>query len=269
MRDGRPAGIWSISARSFKPRDSLTRWLLVEIAAALCVIVATDQLLLQTLTAVRPTDHRIFAESRHALASLDPPDILVLGDSHIADAYVPAIIQKQTGLTSFNFGVYGSGPIEWEVLARDLLARWERAPRLAVIGSSTAMFHRVTSGGRYTPEFVSNPLLRIELLRRSGVADDWFLVLAGYRQRHLVPALLRRLTGGPAPSPIRLVQDVDQGYLRSPKHMDPNERFQGGAYRDRINPEQASAFHKLIELLTLRGIAVVIADPPLEPRHLR
>jgi hypothetical protein len=269
MHDRPPAGSWSSSSLRLRPKGSIRRWLILEIFAAITVILLTDQLLSRMLTALRPADQQLFVESRQALPSGDPPDILVLGDSNIADAYVPAIVQEQTGWTSFNFGVYGSGPIEWEILTRDLLARWERPPRLAVIGTSAAMFHRATSGGRYTPELVSDALRRIELLRYSGLAEDWFLVLASYRQRYLVPALLRRLSGGPAPAPIRLVEAVDRGYLKNVKHMDRDEPFKEGSYRDRINPQQRNAFSRLLDLLAARGVTVVIADPPLEQRRVR
>jgi hypothetical protein len=259
----------SAEALSAGTRKRLGRWLAVEIAALACVIVVADQMMSAALQAVRPTDHRSFIDARLAPDAGQPPDILVLGDSHIADAFVPDIVGRASGLTSFNFGVYGSGPIEWEVLARDLLGRWSHAPRYAVIGASPAMFHRITSGGRYTPELVADPLLRIELLRHSGLRDDWLLLLSSYRQRDLIPALAGFVSGRPAPAPIRLIEGVDRGYLRNVRHMAADATFTGGAYRDRVNPDQVAAFRALLDLLAAHGIRTIIADPPMEPRHLR
>jgi hypothetical protein len=138
-----------------------------------------------------------------------------------------------------------------------------------VIGANPAMFNRVTSGGKYTPEFISDPLLRIGLLRHSGLGDDWLLLLASYRHRDLVPALGRRLTGRPPSAPVRLIQDIDHGYLRNLKHMNADEVFQGGTTTVLINPVQLRSFRALLDLLAGHGIEIAVADPPLEPRHLR
>ena len=254
---GRATGTWR----------SPVRWLALEIAALLCVVVATDQLLSAALKAVRPPDHRIFLEARQAIHD-EAPDILVLGDSHIADAYVPEIVRRQSGLSSLNFGVYSSGPLEWEVLARDLFAHWTGTPQIAVIGASPAMFHRVTSGGRYSPELVTDPVLRLKLLTYSGLSDDWLLLLSSYRQRHLIPALVRILSGQSAPSPIRQIEGVDRGYLRNVLHMRADASFESGAYLNRVNPAQVAAFRALLDLLDSRGIRTIIVDPPVEPRHL-
>jgi hypothetical protein len=269
MRNGRTAKVSWSTATSPGSKPSLIRWLAVEIAAALCVFIATDQVLNLALNTARPADYRLFMESRQAFPEDDPPEILVVGDSHIADAYVPRRVYEETGRTSFNFAVYHSGPIEWRILVEDLLASSARAPRLVVIGANPAMFNRVTSGGKYTPEFISDPLLRIGLLRHSGLGDDWLLLLASYRQRDLVPALARRLSGRPPPAPVRLIQDVDHGYLKNLKHMNANEAFQGGSTTDLINPVQLQSFRALLDLLAGRGIEIAVADPPMEPRHLR
>lgn len=239
-----------------------------EVLAALMIVVVADRLLAWAFDGVRPTDYRAFIETRRVFPEDSPPQILVLGDSHIADAYVPGIVEASTGWTSFNFAVYGSGPIEWYFLANDLLLRTQRPPQMVVIGTNPEMFFRVTSAGRYTPDLIKSTRLRVALLRHSGLDHDWFLLLESYRQRDLVPALVRHLRGLPGSAPVRLIRGSDAGYLRSVRHMQSQDELPLSSHPNTINPTQIQAFRDLLALLVRRDIEVIVVDPPVLPTSI-
>src|SRR5689334_5487929 len=77
------------------------------------ILVVADQSLGFLLKANRPVDYKLFIDEKKKFFEDDKQyDVLIIGDSHTADAFDPRIIEAKTGLTAFNLGVYHATPYE-------------------------------------------------------------------------------------------------------------------------------------------------------------
>lgn len=232
------------------------------------ILVVLDAVVARALDSVAPRHYRVFVDSKHAYAErAADTELLVLGDSHAADAVVPGVIERATGLSAYNFGVYHQLPIELYYLTQDLI---RRSPKLktVVIGTNPSMFARGVESSRYTPMFIESPLGLLQLLIATDSTQLGLLTRAG-KKSELFEPLLRRLLGrktrGGAP---RDVEAHDHGYV---PNVACRARLDIPLYSNwhdqAITQSQVKYFERTLDLLDERGIRTILVHPPLLPRY--
>ena len=241
------------------------RQLLTRLALFASILVVIDTAFSRALDTARPDDYRAFIESKKGYDEhAERTELLFLGDSHTADAIVPRVVSRVTGLRVYNFGVYHMSPVEGFFLARDLVARSPKL-RAVVLGTNPIMFTRQLTAGKYTPMFIESPLIFGELL--SAVhSNDFSLFSRAAKKLDLVPPLVMGTLGYPSGAePQRLVDSVDRGYL-------VNRRCPGGEPEEEASPprydqgrvlRQVRFFRDTLKFLVDRGLTVVVVHPPV------
>src|SRR5689334_14695449 len=82
-------------------------------AIFLSVLVVGDRLVSMLLQLYRPIDYKQFIDAKRSLFDSDRSyDVLLIGDSHIADAVDPRCLDSICGLSAFNLGIYHATPFE-------------------------------------------------------------------------------------------------------------------------------------------------------------
>lgn len=231
------------------------------------LISVIDAAFSRVLDTARPPDYQAFIDSKleYAEAS-EATDLLVLGDSHTADAFVPQALEQATGLRSYNFGVYHMSPIEGRYLIRDLR---QRSPRLkvVVIGTNPVMFTRPPGAGKYTPMFIQNPLIFLSLLLEVRSNNFGLLSRAG-KKLDLIGPLISRTLGKAAKSATRQIESSDRGYLvntRCATRRDVQPDLKRHA--EPAIAAQVSHFEQTIRWLQREGLRVIVVHPPLIERY--
>ena len=104
------------------------------------IFVVLDRSFGLVLQSQRPIDYRLFIESKLAFFnSTKSTDVLIIGDSHIADALDPRTIEKNTKLQAFNLGIYHSSPFENYFVTKAALDHFKEKPKIIVLGTNPVM----------------------------------------------------------------------------------------------------------------------------------
>lgn len=224
-----------------------------------------------------PRDYRAFVESKEQFGTNRSVDVLFVGDSHIADAIVPAVFEEETGKEPFNFGVYHLSPLEARYLLEDLLQRCREKPEVVVLGLNPVMFARGVDSGVYTPRLIRNPLIRAQLFLAGGddpekaqQGDNLGSLTAAADKLHLFePALEILMKGGDDRPVTREVRRIDRGYLENHKHVDETTEWLEDERLDQAtgNPTQKRYFGETIRFLQEQGIRVALVNTPYHPRR--
>ena len=201
-----------------------------------------------------PEDYKFAIEAKSSYDPSEKYDILIVGDSHVADALVPSIIEEETGLKAFNIAVYRSTPYENYYLLRDVLARGH-TPKIVVLGTNPRMFVKEVTSGLYTPLFIENLLIKLDLLKASFDSSNIGLFTkTGSNQYLVIPYLKLSLGIQNEMKLFRHVESIDNGYLVNQKCTARSElghpMFPISVYqREEILPEQVDHFERMIQLL--------------------
>ncbi len=250
-----------------------TRDFLVKLVCFVVLLLIADQGIARLLDWGRPVDIRQFIEARQAYDAETGYDVVILGSSHAADAFVPAVIEATLGLSAFNFGVYHASPIETYYLALDLLGRGP-APRVVVYGFDPQTFTRDVDAGYYTVDLLADPWLRFRLLSSSFDDNDVASAFASGRRRGFVFAMLKRLAGIPHDTPQRVVAAVDNGYLMNLRTASPasaefaEPQRVAAPGRSVIEPDQDGFLRAMVRALKAKGVLVVFARTPITSGRL-
>lgn len=231
-------------------------------------LLVFDQMVGVLVRANAPPD---FVAAVRAKQGFDPGrryDVWIIGDSLAADAFVPQVIERKTGMRSFNWGVYASSPAEWEVLLRDLEGR-APFPRFVVLGANPQMLRKKPGDGPYMREFVRSPLLRAELVSLSLREDDLGSLLAAGRARLLARSALLGLLGRGQKARVHPFPP-DSGYLANTRVLMPQARprslpLRADTRRERLHLE---ALQRIAETCRRHGAKLVVAEPPVSVREM-
>jgi hypothetical protein len=239
----------------------------------LLVLMFIDHGLARLLDSARPKDYRQFIESKYAYDSARKYDIIFFGDSHIADGCVPSVFRESLCVEAFNFGVYHMAPIENYYLAKDVLSRGGSQPKVVVLGTNPQMFTRQPTAGKYTPFFIRNPFIKAQLLSWSFDETDLTLLSEVGRRKYLLESLFTKLLSTSTPKLVRIIENVDNGYLQNVRHMKKPDRSHnwgaGGSQCEQVS-SQVEYFSRTIAFLKERGIGVLVVHPPMYlPVYLR
>ncbi len=242
----------------------------IKLALFASLILAIDLGLSRLLDYGRPADYAAFVDSKKGFDDLEQVDILFIGDSQTADAFVPSVFAEKLEATAFNYGVYQLSPFEGYFLLKDLLARREQPPQLVVLGTDAQMFRYPVSDGKYSPLFIDNPLNLFAMFYKSS---NLGAMTATGRKKYLFSGLLNRITTGQAGAEVRrAVEKIENGYLVNQKHFVDSSQFDcnkdRGFFSEAPVEVQKEYFLKTVAYLQERQILVVVAHLPMHKNFL-
>ena len=258
------------------------RSFLIKVSIFLAIMFAADFLVGKLLQAFRPIDYKVFIDSKKAFFEKEQDiDLLVIGDSHIADALDPRIIREQNHLNSFNLAIYAASPYENYYVLKSALEHLKKKPKILVLGTNPVMFTRPRTVGRYTSLIVDGFEHKWHLnydAKKSINASFFFSTL---QEHYLFSSMFKNLTGAKY-TPTREVTDIDNGYLESVTQM-PNIQWanfkpleknasMSAAINNTIAEDfktQVEYFDRMIKLALANNIQVLLVNPPIWEKQLQ
>jgi hypothetical protein len=242
----------------------------IKLALFASLILAIDLTLSRLLDYGRPVDYAAFVDSKKGFDDLKEVDILFLGDSQTADAFVPSVFEEKLEATAFNYGVYQLSPFEGYFLLKDLLERREQPPQLVVLGTDAQMFRYPVSDGKYSPLFIENPLNLLAMFYKSS---NLGAMTATGRKKYLFSGLINRLVTGQVGANVRrAVERIENGYLVNQKHFVDHGQFDcnkdRGFFSEAPVAVQKEYFLKTVAYLQEQEIPFVVAHPPMHKNFL-
>lgn len=225
--------------------------------------ILLDRLFGFVLQSNRPIDYKLFLDSKLAFfESIDTTDILIIGDSHIADALDPRTIENKTSLSTFNLGIYHSSPFENYFVVKAALEKLKVKPRIMVMGTNPIMFERNLSKGKYTP-LILPKWKSFDLVFQSDEGFDPSFFSQTIREKYLIKPLLNDIRGQQY-KPTRIIEDVYHGHSKFFNQIPATEwsNFDSSA-KNKMKIEQIEYFSKTIELALQNGLATIVVHPPI------
>ncbi|MFQ3213294.1 MAG: hypothetical protein ACI9L9_001569 [Marivirga sp.] len=236
---------------------------LVRIFIFISAIFLIDRTLFLLLKANRPPDYKKFLDAKkHFFEQDNKTQVLIVGDSHIADALDTRTIERLTGLTSFNLGIYHSTPFETYFIIKEALLKLETPPKYAIMGTNPEMLYGENNMGVYSPLVIGNTL---ELVLQSKDKFSAKTFLKSLREKGLFSHLYAKLLGKKY-TPTREVTDVHHGFLKftNTSTLDSIRWNQTTLFDSiNVNRTQLDYFIKSVKLLQEKQITVLLVNPPL------
>ncbi|MEL7145345.1 MAG: hypothetical protein AAFO69_03180 [Bacteroidota bacterium] len=230
------------------------------------LVVVVDYAVYTFFQYQRPVDYKLFIESKTDFFANDQQqDLLIIGDSHIANSTDPQTIERATGLSGFNLGVYHSSPFESYAMLKNALKKNIDRPKIVLIGTNPVMFHRELSKGRYTPIIIDDLRISAELAYQSVEGIDATFFLKSMRERYLIEHLISKATGKKY-VPRREVVSYEDGFLKYSNHIDESTWENPETIYNlhhSFNLDQVMYFEKTIQLLKNKGIQVIVVNSPI------
>jgi hypothetical protein len=238
------------------------RKFILEILIFIIGILFLDMILGYLLSSQRPSDYDLFLKSKQEYFKKPRNyDILIIGDSHIADAIDPRTIRNELSLNAYNLGIYHASPYENYYLTKAALENTKSIPNILVLGTNPVMFERELSKGKYTPLIIPYRY-HLELAYHSHEGLDITLVSRTIREKYLFRSILNNLLGRDY-QPTRVVQDVYNGHLKFFNQINELNWINEEVNSMKINQDQVNYFIKTIELAQGYGIPVIIVHSPI------
>lgn len=238
---------------------------LVKIAVFIVVLFAADLLVSSVLRWYRPIDYRQFLDAKQTLFQSDSTyDVLIIGDSHVADAIDPRVLDSICGLTSFNLGIYHSTPFENYHALVAALEHMPKKPKTIILGTNPHMFIKKATPGQYTALIVNRLDTKWSLYRDSEMPVDASFFLRSVKERYLFSSVYRSLRGGKY-KPTREVHAIYNGYLESRNQIRGTNWTDFKDHDGYVAPKdiQLDYFNRMIALARAQHIEVLIVNPPL------
>lgn len=241
------------------------RSFILRIIVFIAIFVLFDRLCGYFLQTQRPIDYKLFIESKIEFFKKDKNvDMLVIGDSHIADAIDPRTIENNLSIKAYNLGIYHSSPFENYYITKAAIKKLKEKPKVIVFGTNPIMFERNLSKGKYTPLILPYFL---ELVYNSQEGFDKTFFLRTLKEKYLFKRLLNNLTKKEY-KPTRIIEDVYRGHLKFFNQI-PDTKWHNfdTSKRSNLNKKQVEYFSKTIELALKNNISVIIVHPPIWKEH--
>lgn len=211
----------------------------------------------------RPIDYRQFLEAKQSFfEQTQDIQLLIIGDSHVADALHPDVIESEGGMRAFNLGVYHASPYEWYHLLLSSLRASGEKPKWLVLGTNPDMFSRPTEVGKYTPLIINDFETQYELYLNSSTGIDKKFFVKTLREDYLFEAVVSSLSGKEY-KPTRHVSHISNGYLETTNQMEGVKWSEVSLKERTYNEAQVEYLRKTIELAQAEDIKVVMVNPPI------
>jgi hypothetical protein len=227
-------------------------------------LVMIDRVIYYSLQYARPIDYKLFIDAKKDFFKEDKEyDILLIGDSHIANAIDPRILLSELNMSAFNLGIYSSSPFEWYFTVKAALNAAKQKPKIVMIGTNPAMFSRKVAVGQYTPLIVNDFTTHLKLGLYSDEALQSSFFFKSVKEQYLFEAVVNKITGKKY-VPTRDIYTTSNGYLEV-RNQIPGTNWNKFELETKlpINIKQIDYFNKTISFLIEKNIKVIIINPPM------
>ena len=229
----------------------------------LAPLLILDRIWFNVLSHFRPSDYKEFLDAKQSFfKGKSQYDILIIGDSHIADAVDPNLIEEKTGYTGFNLGVYHSTPFENYYIAKNALKNLQKPPKYIILGTNPVMFKRGTSVGRYTPIIIND---KMGLIMNSDEGIDAQVFFPSIREKYLINSIIGKLRGKEY-KPTRVIEKSKNGFLTF-FNQKPLVQWKSSNTEEivgkEINESQLEYFIKTIQIAKAQNIQIYIVHTPI------
>lgn len=246
---------------------------LIHLIVFVGIFIAADRVFGYILAINRPTDYATFLASKKTyFENPQSYDILVIGDSHVADAVDPEIVENKTGKIVYNLGVYHSSPLENYYLTLAAIENQGSLPEILILGTNPVMFERPLSKGKYTPLILPKSKSKLGLLINSIDGFDASFFLKSAQEKYLIKSVAKKMVGIKY-QPTREIENVYNGYSRFNNQLPdvewndfPNQK------ESNLDCRQVEYFIKTLRLALDLNIKVVLVHSPIwktEFEHLK
>jgi hypothetical protein len=229
-----------------------------------------ERVVLYFIPSIRPLDYKLFVESKTVFYKkhLDV-DILIFGDSQIADALDTRILESNCGKKSYNMAIYDTSPFEQFYIIQSAINHLRKKPEIVILGTNPRMFDMDMTKGTYTSVILRNdPVMNYKFCIHSDEGLDQSFFFGSLNETFLFNDWFRRKIKGRKYMPLREVVSVYNGHLEFYNQHDVEwevfEDIEGGEFFD----EQVGYFIKTIEFLKSHNIEILIVNPPIWPTEV-
>lgn len=237
--------------------------LLIKIVIFSALVFSMDRLISMVLQAYRPVDYIGFIDAKQDYFLQEQQfDMLLMGDSHIADALDSRVLEEKCNMSVFNLGVYISSPYESYHTLKYTLEQKDSAPKVIVIGTNPVMFTLPIDAGKYTPLVVNDAAFTLSLYTQADDPDYTTFFFKTAKEKYLAKALVNGLLGKTG-KPYREIEETYNGFMLIRNQID-GTRWDGVPQKyEKVNQFQVRYFGKLIELALDNEIQLYIINPPI------
>jgi hypothetical protein len=237
---------------------------LVKLTLFSVILLSMDRGIFYFLQDHRPYDYKFFIDSKKLFFTKEQNiDLLIIGDSHVADALDTRIIDSAGNLRSFNLGIYHASPFENYYVTLAALKHLETPPKIVVLGTNPAMFNRSHSKGKYTPLIINDNYIKFQLSLNSIEGVDAGIVLKTLSEKYLFQHFFNSMID----KPYIATREVRSSYSGHLEFYNQSRNVQWSGYKKgkelHTNKIQLDYFVKTIELLLSHNVKVIILNPPI------
>lgn len=225
----------------------------------LFALICFDKLLHYVLASYRPSDYKEFIDSKASFfESEDKFDLLIIGDSHSADALDTRIIDNSLKVNSFNLSIYHSSPYDQYWLVKSILDQ-KKLPKKIIIGTNPIMFSKPLGLSRYLPIILKDKLYSLIL---QGLPLNKNFILSSLQEKYLMSHIVKQLKGIEY-VPTRNITNTYHGFLEFNNQMNLSHNNQKTTFEANQRKEQIEYLSKTIELLLKNDCQVYLLNPPI------
>lgn len=237
------------------------RTFIVKTVVFIALFFLMDRLAFVFIQSKRPSDYKLFLESKKDFFKQNHVvDILMIGDSHIADAVDTRRLEKCTGMNSYNLGVYHASPFENYHIMKAAFNHLSQKPKMVILGTNPVMFEKKLSKGTYTPLIIGNDL-ELVLNSKDGLDVNFFFKV--FQEKYLLKHVFENIRGKEY-KPTREIVNVYKGHLEFYNQI-PDTEWENFEKKkeSKINLQQVEYFRKTIQFLVDKQVKVIIMNPPI------
>ncbi len=206
------------------------------------------------------------------------PDGLILGSSRVLKLE-PDYLQEKTGYTFFNAGVYYGKPEDYLAFLRYYQDRFDRAPRMIVLGADVYAFSDVLPPDARLLNNVSLASRVPEAITLSDRFHRWQELLSWQQTKLSVKSLKIHLTSAELPAPDESFRsdgllvyherqsEIASGTYDFPDALDYNKREYRRLFSnfDKISAQRCQLFERFVNTCRANGTQLVVFLTPLHP----
>jgi hypothetical protein len=229
--------------------------------------VIMERVVLYFLPSMRPLDYKLFIESKtDFFKKQHDVDILIFGDSQIADAMDTRILENNCRRKSFNLAIYDTSPFEQFYIIQSAINHLKRKPEIVILGTNPRMFDMDMTKGAYTSVILrKDPKINYQFRVNSHEGLDQSFFFGTLNETFLFNDWFGRKLDGRKYIPLREIVSVYNGHMEFYNQHDVEwevfEDIEEGEFFD----EQVGYFIKTIEFLKSHNIEILIVNPPIWP----
>jgi hypothetical protein len=229
--------------------------------------VIMERAALYFLPSLRPVDYKLFIESKTGFFNRQHDvDLLIFGDSQIADALDTRILERNSGMKSYNMAVYHTSPFEQYFIIQSAINHLEKKPEVVILGTNPRMFEMDLKKGRFTSIILrKDPKMNYQFSINSNEGLDQSFFFSTLNEKYLFTDWFSRKLKAIKYIPMREIVSVYKGHLEFYNQNDVDwEVFEDNGERE-IFDEQVMYFTETIEFLKSHDLEILIVNPPIWP----